>query len=460
MAAQGEKDNINVTPDVAPDVIQRPEYTTRSHEDENNHVLFGFVANEETIPRGYYYSAYFLGSMFAIGMGLLGGVAGFAYAAPILGTINADIGPSPYLIWVAYSYTLCVAVGLTLVGRLSDIFGRRYFFIGGSVLATIGSIVCATAQSIGALIGGTTLIGLAAATQLSFHYVTAELVPMRARFWSVSCIYVFSIPGSGFGPAIAAAFTVRYPNVGWRGVYYLVLAINVAALASWALFYWPPTFQMKHGNDSKLQYIKNFDYVGFVLFVGGLLLFLMGLSWGGSLYPWNSAHVIAALTVGFLSLVALGFWEAFVDLKEPLLPKHIFKNLGFLASASLLGIGAGVYYAFAIVWPSMVGVLYGGGDEIYAGYLSCIVGICFIIGQMSGGVFCKAIGKVRYQIMATLGVGGILLACELSPSPQPTTNKRVFQSNFSMNYANIGSMTKVWRHVHRTQKGLLLVCCS
>jgi MFS family permease len=66
-------------------------------------------------------------------------VAGFALAAPILGVINADIGPSPYLTWVALAYTLPVAIGLLLVGRLSDLFGRRWFFILGSVLALIVS---------------------------------------------------------------------------------------------------------------------------------------------------------------------------------------------------------------------------------------------------------------------------------------------------------------------------------
>ena len=291
-------------------------------------------------------------------------------------------------------------------------FGRRYFFIGGAVLATIGSIVCATARSIGALIGGTTLIGLAAATQLSFHFVTAELVPMRARFWSVSCIYMFAIPGSGFGPAVAEAFVVRYPSVGWRGVYYLLIGINVAALASWTFFYFPPTFHMKHSTGSKMQFVKNFDYIGAALYTGGLLLFLMGLSWGGSLYPWKSAHVISAIVVGILCLVTLGFWESYGNLQEPLLPKDIMRNGGFIASAFLLGIGAGVYYAFAIVWPQMVAVLYSNGDPIHSGYLSCIVGIAFITGQVSGGALCKVIGKVKYQIMVTLGIGGTLLACE------------------------------------------------
>jgi len=287
--------------------------------------------------------------MFAIGMGLLAGVAGFAYAAPILGVIDADIGPSPYLTWVAIVYTLCVAVGLTLVGRLSDLFGRRYFFIGGAVLGTVGSIVCATAQSINTLIGGTTLIGLGASTQLSFHFVTAELVPMRARFWSVSIIYFFSIPGSGFGPAIAEAFVTRY-SMGWRGVYYLLIGINAAALASWSLFYWPPDFTHKHEGARVVDFIKKFDYIGALLYTAGLLLFLMGLSLGGDgVFPWKSPQTLTTLIVGVVCLIALGFWIWFAKPAEPLIPKHILQNGPFVASAVLLGIGAGVYYAFAIV---------------------------------------------------------------------------------------------------------------
>lgn len=73
----------------------------------------------------------------------------------------------PNYVWVSLSYTLTTAVALTIVGRISDIFGRRYIFIGGAAFGVIGSVVCATASTINTLIGGTVLIGLGAATQLS-----------------------------------------------------------------------------------------------------------------------------------------------------------------------------------------------------------------------------------------------------------------------------------------------------
>lgn len=57
----------------------------------------------------------------------------------------------------------------------------QYFFIGSAALALIGCIVASLAQNVEMLIGGTTLIGLAASGQQSFAFITGELVPMRVR---------------------------------------------------------------------------------------------------------------------------------------------------------------------------------------------------------------------------------------------------------------------------------------
>jgi len=55
----------------------------------------------------------------------------------------------------------------------------KWFFIGSAALALLGCIVCAVANSVGMLIGGTTLIGLAASGQQSFAFITGEIVPMK-----------------------------------------------------------------------------------------------------------------------------------------------------------------------------------------------------------------------------------------------------------------------------------------
>lgn len=57
-------------------------------DDENT-----FEVEEDELPPGYFTSPFFIGSMTGIGLGLMAGVAGFGYAAPILTIINNDIGP-------------------------------------------------------------------------------------------------------------------------------------------------------------------------------------------------------------------------------------------------------------------------------------------------------------------------------------------------------------------------------
>ena len=203
------------------------------------------------------------------------------YAAPILAQINADVGPDPRITWVSLVYTVCSAVWFPIIGRLGDIFGRRYLMILGAVFGLIGSIICATASDVLVLIGGNVFLGSASAFQLSFSYVLQELLPMKYRYLGSGFIYPWSIAGSGFGPVIAYAFVQRY-SVGWRGVYWFLLAINAVALALWVCFYFPPTFEEKQrrGINSKMYWIKNF----------GTSLLVNRDTLGGSLSPHQNPN--------------------------------------------------------------------------------------------------------------------------------------------------------------------------
>jgi MFS family permease len=247
---------------------------------------------------------------------------------------------------------------------------------------------------------------------MSFHFVVGELVPMKHRYLAIGLIYIFSYAGSGMGPAVSASFVVHYPGVGWRGVYWLLLAMNAAAFVLWTAFYFPPTFEDKHKTDenrSKMYWLKNFDWFGTLLFAAGFIVFLMGLSWGGAVYPWKSAAVISAIVLGFATMVAFVLYECYAPIKEPLIPMHLFKNGPWVAAVVLLGLGAGVYYAFSIVWPAQAAVLYGEGDFMKVGYMSTIVGVSLITGQISAGVLATTIGKTRYQCMVVFLIGGTFL---------------------------------------------------
>lgn len=94
---------------------------------------------------------------------------------------------------------------------------------------------------------------------------------MKHRFMANSIIFVFSLPTAGFGSAISTAF-ILYTSEGWRWSYYLLLIANGLTALLYAVFYFPPSFHQKHGADTVIRWIKNYDYIGMFLYLAGLLL--------------------------------------------------------------------------------------------------------------------------------------------------------------------------------------------
>lgn len=79
--------------------------------------------------------------------------------------IDKALGPHPQYNWMLAAYTIGSAVALPLTGGLSDIFGRRYFFMGGCVISLIGTIIAATANTVEQIIPAMLLKGIGGAAQ-------------------------------------------------------------------------------------------------------------------------------------------------------------------------------------------------------------------------------------------------------------------------------------------------------
>ncbi|TKA73528.1 hypothetical protein B0A55_05323 [Friedmanniomyces simplex] len=384
------------------------------------------------IDRSYWRSARFLGSMAAIGLGFMGGTGGYALVAPVLSDIDADLGPSPNIAWVGLVYVLTEAVFFLLVGRLSDIFGRRWFFITGSLIGLVGTIIGATAHSVNTLIGAEVLIGLAAAFQISFFWVIAELVPVRWRYLANSYAYIVSIPTNPLAAKIA--FTMQHTPLKWRGSFIFMAGVNALSALCWYLFYHPPTFHMLHRKKLAKEIMIHFDWIGLLLYTAGLLIFLMGLSWGGGLYPWSDSHVIGTLVAGGVCLFGIfPLWSIYLPFKtvEPFLPLHLFTNVNFQACAWLTGIGIlaiveqlerrtlmmirrwCVLWVLAHLAASCVIALHSVYDE--QGTLAGLAAMGFVFGQILGGGLATVVGP-RWGIRSTMWMAApIMLAAAANP---------------------------------------------
>ncbi|MEE8420941.1 MAG: MFS transporter, partial [Dehalococcoidales bacterium] len=57
-------------------------------------------------------------------------------------TIISDLGGFSHYTWVTTAYILTSAVAIPITGKLTDMYGRKYFYIGGLVIFTIASLLC------------------------------------------------------------------------------------------------------------------------------------------------------------------------------------------------------------------------------------------------------------------------------------------------------------------------------
>ncbi|KIW93878.1 uncharacterized protein Z519_05193 [Cladophialophora bantiana CBS 173.52] len=355
------------------------------------------LGQDATTLRGYWASPRLLGSILASFLLANSIYIGYAMPVSILSVMNVDIGPSPNIYLVSLVYTLFTGVLHLFFARLSDILGRRYFLVGGQTFGVIGSIICATGNSINVLIGGSVLAGIGGAAGLLYPVVIHELLPNKHRPWGQAAITLAVLPTLGFGPAIARTM-IAQTAVGWRGVYWLNVAVSGASVVLFATCYFPPNFHMINSELTKWQEVKALDYGGLLLYFGGLILVLMGFTWAQGTYAWQSAHVLGSLIVGTVTLVAFGIYETYMPLKQPLLPVRLFKIPNITACIFVGSTMQMVWLALNVFWPIQISVLFTS-NEVTIGLLSCTTGIALAAGELIFAPIFRAVGYLKWQMV-------------------------------------------------------------
>ncbi|KAF2652922.1 fungal trichothecene efflux pump [Lophiostoma macrostomum CBS 122681] len=376
---------------------------------EQNEVYSGepsVVDQDETgVPSGYWKSYRFIGSIAAIT--LLANNTFIAYSMPVnvLAVINADIGPDPNIALVSLLFVTLKGLLMLLVGSLSDIMGRRWFLIGSQSIGFIGFCIAAKAASVNGLIGASAVIAVAGSCHDLYPPLTLELLPNKYRGYGQAAMTVAVMPTLGLGP-VFARMMVQNTALGWRSIYWLGAASTGTSVLLFALCYFPPGFeQLTHGKSRKQQ-IKDLDYVGFFLYALGLIGIMLSLGWGGGTYPWASAQVIALLAVGVVSIAAFILYECYRPLATPLVPMKLFKIRDFSVAVVVGSVGQMAYYALNIIWPGQIANLYTV-DNLKIGWLSSIVGIALIAGEVVAGAILKKAPLVKYHMI--FSVSGLLV---------------------------------------------------
>lgn len=361
---------------------------------------------------------------------LFGGVPPYIYA---------DIGGTDRWIWFVLANLLSLAAVCPFVGSISDIVGRRWVAMIGACFLILGMIICSTAHTMNIFISGMVFSGIGAGiNELTALAVTSELAPTSQRGKYVAILVFTIIP---FCPSVLWAQLIAFHS-SWRWIGLWCGIWAFIGLVLTAIFYHPPPRVNSQGMSRK-EILAEIDYIGGFLSVSGMLLFMMGMQWGGYQYPWSSAHVLVPLILGIVLIVAFVLWEGY-GAKHPMFPKRLRQEPRILGLTLVITFISGAnFFSILMFWPTEAFNVYGH-DPIGVGIrgipvgFSILAGACIVLWLLSmlrghnkellivssilmtAGCGSLAIGRVDnlYQlwgllILAGLGIGGIVVPASI-----------------------------------------------
>jgi EmrB/QacA subfamily drug resistance transporter len=280
--------------------------------------------------------------------------------------IISDLGGFNQYTWITTAYIITSAVAVPITGKLTDIYGRKYFYLGGLIIFLSGSVLCGISQTMNQIIIFRALQGIGAGVIMANAFtVIGDLFPpaVRGKYQGfMSAVFGVS---SIVGPTLGGYIT---DNLSWHWVFFVNLPLGLVIITLFIFFF--PNFRpdnLKH----------RIDYTGVVLLILGVVPLMLALSWGGVEYAWGSPEIIGMFVFSGLALMVF-LWVEYRS-QEPIIPISIFKDrivsissiLTFLTAAGMFGsiifiplffqgvLGATATSSGSFITPMMLGTVFG-----------------------------------------------------------------------------------------------------
>ena len=245
--------------------------------------------------------------------------------ATALPTIAGEFNAFESFAWVGTAYIVTSAISTPLLGKLSDIYGRRLVFQSTMCLFMVGSLLCGFAQSMGQLIAARAVQGVGGGgIQALAFAILGDVLPPRERGRYMGYFTLAFVGSALLGPLVGGFIIDHYswPWIFWVNVPLAAIAIAVCHVALRLPF---------RRREATL------DYLGAALLSVSIASLMIGLEVGRD--GWTEPTVLVLLAV---AVAGVGLFIAVEQrAAEPMIPLRLFANPVVRASV-LLGMFAGV----------------------------------------------------------------------------------------------------------------------
>ena len=269
------------------------------------------------------------------------------------------------------------------------------------MIFAVASIIAAVSTNMVMLIAARALQGAAGSGLMQLVAITiSDLFSMRSRALYLGLLGVMWALAGSAGPLIGGAFTQL---VSWRWCFWINLPVCGIAFVLLLIFL------DVHNPRTKLsEGVMAIDWLGTFSFLAVTVLLLLGLDFGGAVFPWSSPKVICLIVFGTVMIGFFLFSEKRLA-RYPLMPLSVFKdwsnNAAFIVSFAHSMVSIGVEYYLPLYFQSVKQV-----SPLRSGILILPMMVTEASVDVMAGILIHRTGRYREIIWAgvtlmTLGTG-------------------------------------------------------
>ncbi|KAK6344194.1 hypothetical protein TWF696_007835 [Orbilia brochopaga] len=227
-------------------------------------------------------------------------------------------GTATEAFWTGTSFLLASTVIQPIFGSFCHIFGRKPMVLTALVFFTVGAILCAVAKDFTLILVGRTIQGIGGGGIIAVsEIILTDLVPLRERGKYFGFLSTMWALGSVLGPVLGGVFSEK---VSWTWVFWINLPFCGIGFVMVPVF-----LKLNFIPTSMAAKLRRIDWVGGTIFIGSCTSFLIPITWGGTMYAWDSWRTLVPLIVGGVGLIAFIFYEMYVA-SDPLIRMGVFKQ--------------------------------------------------------------------------------------------------------------------------------------
>lgn len=325
-----------------------------------------------------------------------------------MATIIKKLGGLDSFIWVYSAYMIAMVVSTPILGKLSDMYGRKRFFMLGLILFIAGSVLCGTAMSMEQLIAYRAIQGIGGGALMPIVFtIIFDLFPMEKRGKMMGLFgAVFGI-SSVFGPILGGAIS---DSMSWRWIFYINVPIGILSL----LFIWRSYHETK---NVRKQII---DWAGAVLLTGMVLCLMFGLELGGTEgWAWGAWNTVTLFVGAGVMLILFLLAERVA--KDPIIHLGLFRKRLFTSNMMVSLLYGATMMAGSTYIPIFIqGVFHKTATQTSTVLIPMMLGV--VLSSQIGG---RIAGKFRFRDVMIVSALTLLAGSALLGFALDTDTSRV-----------------------------------